>query len=159
MTGHHLEHTLARRCSYLEIDSEVIEDVKKGWLFIRNELDHILDQFYGRMGHIEFSDMNLDIRSLKLKQYRHWANLFSGSFSKDHVEQVRMSGIAHKRIGLSRADLTMGYAFILDQMAIVLERRMADDPVRLVRTIRALNKLAAIDVSLALCGCDAVLID
>ena len=159
MNIHMIDHDLANRFSYLEIDEAVFEDAKYGWLFIRNELNAILDRFYEKLDDFGHEDKITDLHELKLKQYRHWANLFSCSYSREYVDQVRRSGIAHKNIRLCQADLAIGYAFMVDEMVKVLERRISDDPVRMVRTIRAVHKLASIDASIAFAAYEAVLID
>lgn len=159
MNIHITDQDMSCRFSYLGINNAVVEDVKHGWLYIRNELNAILEKFYQQMDLLGFTDKIADPHGLKLKQYRHWANLFSCSFSKEYIEQVRRSGIAHRDIGMTAAHLTIGYAFILDEMSKVLERKMADDPVRMARTIRAIHKLAALDATIALVAFDAVVLD
>ncbi|PLX37372.1 MAG: hypothetical protein C0605_07550 [Hyphomicrobiales bacterium] len=159
MNIHFTNPDIARRFSYLEIDESVIEDAKYGWLIIRNELNAILEKFLHKMDVLGFADQIADAHELKLKLYRHWANLFSCSFSNDYIEQVRRSGIAHREVGLEPAHLTIGYAFIIDEMIKVLEKKITDDPARRVRTIRAINKLGALDAGIALSSYNAVLLD
>jgi methyl-accepting chemotaxis protein len=160
-----VKHDLALqdRIAFLNITEQELSDLKEGWELIADDFPKIFDHFYDRVGELTKNQHVLqlikDNDRLKHKQVDHWQKLFCDPLSKDYIDRVHYSGIAHRQVGINPADVVNGYAFIVDEIIDVLQRKLADDAARALQILRSIQKLVAIDIGTAIAVYDALLIE
>lgn len=142
------------RLSFLELTADQQKVLADGWPLLEPHLGSVLDGFYQ---HLTGYDVPMAligdearIDGLKSAQRSHWEKLFKGPASRQYIEDARLIGAVHFRIGLTQQWYMGAYCFALNRLTQVV-----NDKVRLragakARLIQALNSAVFLDMDIAL---------
>ena len=107
---------LNHRLDFIGMDEKGKRDLKALKPLIDKELPGILDAFYKKLGTVPevarfFADTGRATQA-KNGQVRHWGRISSGEFSDEYLQNSRVIGQTHARIGLEPRWYIGGYALI-----------------------------------------------
>ena len=118
-----MPHTemMEERLRFLQIDQDVIEELRNAKPFLEPEIDRILEQFYSHiLDEPQVKSIFADHESIKRAreaQKNYWLRtLFGGKFDSAYYDQAQLIGRAHARIGLTLNWYIGGYSNILVQV-------------------------------------------
>ena len=116
--------------------------------------DELIDGFYNHlMTFPTVSDiLSSDAlrTSLRNKQARYFRQLTSGQYDIDYAKNRLLVGLAHQRIGLTAEWYIGAYGVYLAMAALCIQRIYHGDNTLAAASISALNKIALVDITLAL---------
>ena len=118
-----MPHTemMEERLRFLQIDQDVLEELRGAKQFLEPEIGRILERFYSHIldepqVKAIFAD-DESIERARQAQKNYWLNtLFGGKFDSAYVDQAQLIGRAHARIGLTLNWYIGGYSNILVQV-------------------------------------------
>ncbi|MGB5331433.1 MAG: protoglobin domain-containing protein [Woeseiaceae bacterium] len=118
-----MPHTemMEERLRFLQIDQDVIEELRAAKQFLEPEIGRILERFYSHIldepqVKAIFAD-DESIERARQAQKNYWLNtLFGGKFDSAYVDQAQLIGRAHARIGLTLNWYIGGYSNLLVQV-------------------------------------------
>lgn len=134
-----------------EKDADILAEFRP---VLENQLSFVLDDFYRFV--LGFSEMaekfrdSASIEQLKKSQKRHWMGLFQGRVSPETVAMATRIGEAHVRSGIEPHWYIGGYCFVLNRLQIVAVDTFRRKPEKLCRILHAINRMALIDMALAM---------
>lgn len=115
-----MPHTeiIEERLRFLEIDQDVIKELRKARQILEPEMDRMLDQFYSHiLDEPQVKRVFADDRAIdraREAQKNHWLKtLFSGKFKSAYFDQAELIGRAHARVGLTPNWYIGGYCNML----------------------------------------------
>ncbi|PLX36775.1 MAG: hypothetical protein C0606_13235 [Hyphomicrobiales bacterium] len=131
---------------------DITQDIRdRLWSYIADEIDQILDKFYGRIQTSEFRSLidNTDVPLLKHKQINHWRRLIEYPVDDDYENRLRNMHAYHLNVGLKNSQYIASYFFLMNlfQKAVL---RHASGPREAYELIVALNSIISEDISRAL---------
>lgn len=143
------------RLRFLEIDDDVIEELRKARELLEPELDRMLDQFYSHVSdEPHLRDLFEDDQSMaKARQAQrvHWVeSLLAGEFTGDHLSRTERIGHAHARAGLTPNWYIGGYSTMLTQFIQHILASSSEDQNSASPIIEALCKAVMLDVDLVI---------
>jgi methyl-accepting chemotaxis protein len=107
---------LADRLSFISLDSQRCESIRKIKPIIERELPIALDLFYETIRKTpetrKFFKNDSHMDAAKSAQVGHWASISSAKFDARYVSNVRKVGQTHARIGLEPRWYIGGYAIV-----------------------------------------------
>ena len=152
-----MPHTemMEERLRFLQIDQDVIEELRDAKQFLEPEIGRILERFYSHV--LEepqvkalFADDEA-IERARQAQENYWLNtLFGGEFDSAYVDQAQLIGRAHARIGLTLNWYIGGYCNMLVQVIeriSLLAPKMGRNPRPI---IEAVSKVVFLDLDVVI---------
>lgn len=111
---------LRERLRFLEIDQEVVENLRAAGQLLEPELDGMLDEFYLHIldePQLKFIFSGEEsVRRAREGQKRHWLEtVFQGRLNSSYFDRARIIGRAHARVGLTPDWYIGGYSKMLAQ--------------------------------------------
>ncbi|MDJ0931477.1 globin-coupled sensor protein [Breoghania sp.] len=146
------EVSLKERLTFLCIDPQDEEAIRRSWALIEGNLDAIMRDFYAHIAVFErvASLAGGQERRLAQAQKAHWTRLFSLRFDDDYVQSARRIGRAHVLIGLEPNWYIGGYAFIMTRLVEIIGQKQRLSGIKIARMIAAINKIVMLDMDMAL---------
>lgn len=140
-----MPHTemMEERLRFLEIDQDVIEELRNAQQFLEPEIGGILDGFYSHIldepqVKAIFADDEA-IERARQAQMNYWLNtLFAGEFDSAYLDQAQRIGRAHARIGLTLNWYIGGYSNMLvqiNQRISLLAPKWGRDPRAIIEAV------------------------
>lgn len=146
---------IEERLRFLEIDQDVIEELRNAKQLIEPELDRMLEEFYAHLlDEPQVKRVFADDKSMeraRAAQKDHWLQtLFDGKFKSAYFDKAQRIGRSHARVGLTPNWYIGGYAKMLVQfvqhVAVVAPKKGRDaSPI-----IEALCKAVLLDLDLVI---------
>ena len=143
------------RLRFLEIDQEVLAELKRARQYIEPEIDNMLAGFYALILqdvalHALFKDAD-SVRHARESQKKHWLkNVLSGKFGSAYFSRADKIGRTHARVGLAPQAYIGGYSKMLTQFI----DRISDEAIREGRdprtTIQAVCRAVLLDIDLVI---------
>jgi len=152
-----MPHTelVADRLRFLEIDEEVVAELRRAREYIEPELDGMLARFYEHMMAERataalFGD-DETISRARSSQKAHWLeDLFGGRFGNSFFDKAERIGRAHARIGLEPRWYLGGYSRMLREFIECITKKAAADGRDPQATIQAVCKAVLLDIDLVM---------
>ena len=145
---------ISSRCKFIQINDEtklLLAEFKP--LLLKN-IDSILESFYSHIAETPETAKIFSAHSIghaKAKQKEHWLNnVFSANFDDHYIETAVKIGKVHEKIGLEPRWYLAAYAFSITKMIEVAVNHYRFRPKRINQMIAAINKVAFLDMDLAL---------
>ena len=114
------QQDISGRLSFLGLDQEACENIRKLKSIVERELPVGLDQFYDKVRNTpetrQFFSSDEHMRGAKSAQIGHWGSITTGNFDEDYVNRVRKIGSVHARIGLEPRWYIGGYGLLTEQL-------------------------------------------
>jgi len=156
----HIEKTLEmphskiieQRLRFLRFDNETVQTLQQAQDLFKDSIDDMLDNMYAHiLGQPELKSLFPNKESMeraRSKQKMHWQKiLFSESFGEKQFEQTKIVGQTHLQVGLVPSAYMSAYCFMLNQSIVIILKKYRDDPKKLTKIVRALNKAVILDMS------------
>ncbi len=142
------------RLSFLGIDSETREILRKFKKTVEQHIDEILNDFYTHVASVAklkgLVGSETNIARLKLAQKKHWTTLFSANFDEHYFESVSGIGQAHVRIGLEPRWYMGGYSMVLTRLIQLASKSSLFNPSQMTKVTTALSKAVFLDMDLSI---------
>lgn len=146
---------IEERLRFLDIDQDVIKELRNAKLILEPEMDQMLEKFYSHIldepqVKAVFAD-DKTIEHAREAQKKHWLKtLLSGKFNSAYFDQAELIGEAHARIGLTPNWYIGGYCKMLAQFiqhisAVARKKDLDASPM-----IEALCKAVLLDLDLVI---------
>ncbi len=146
---------IEERLRFLEIDQEVIEELRNAKQLLEPELDRMLGEFYVHLldePQVKrvFAD-DESIERARAAQKDHWLQtLFDGKFKSAYFDKVERIGRAHARVGLTPNWYIGGYSKMLVQFVQHISVVAAKEGLDASPIIGALCKAVLLDLDLVI---------
>ena len=146
---------IEERLRFLEIDQEVIEELRNAKQLLEPELDRMLGEFYAHLldePQVKrvFAD-DESIERARAAQKDHWLQtLFDGKFKSAYFDKVERIGRAHARVGLTPNWYIGGYSKMLVQFVQHISVVAAKEGLDASPIIGALCKAVLLDLDLVI---------
>ncbi len=146
---------IEQRLRYLEIDQDVIEDLRSVRQILEPEMDGMLDAFYARISdesHLRslFPDED-SMAKARQSQKNYWLDsLLTGVFTNEHFERAELIGRAHARVGLTPDWYIGGYSNMLAQFNQHILVKASEDGINASPLIEALCKAVLLDLDIVI---------
>jgi methyl-accepting chemotaxis protein len=143
------------RLELLEIDADVVSELRRARRYIEPELETMLERFYAHIMSTPglkalFADRAAVDRARRA-QKSHWVDrLFAGRFDSDYFDQAERIGNSHARIGLSPSDYIAGYSHMLAQFVAAIADECRSGGTDPKPPIQAVCKAALLDLDLVI---------
>ena len=147
------ERLIEQRLRFLEVVEEDNYQTLRGvQALVESGLDEMLDDFYGHiLKQPELAALFPDDKTIKRArnaQKSHWIRiLFARKFGKKQLDEMKVVGETHVRVGLGPSWYLSAYSFMLNQLIERIEKHGKGDKRDLTRAIQALNKVVFLDIS------------
>lgn len=124
-------------------------------------LDDQIDDFYDHLleGPMARHLAGIDVERLRRVQKAHWHGLFAEGIDDDYVRRVTRIGIAHREHRIHPQFYLRGYGRIAARLAAEIAGDAIADAAERSALVAAVLRLLTLDMSTALLGWDAALID
>ena len=152
-----MPHTkmMEERLRFLEIDQNVIEEIRHAKRFLEPEIGRILEQFYSHiLDEPQVKALFADDESVERAQQaqkKYWLKtLFGGKFDSAYFDQAQRIGRAHAQIGLTLNWYIGGYSNMLVQVIqriSLLAPKWGRDPRPI---IEAVSKVVMLDLDIVI---------
>jgi len=143
------------RLRFLEIDQDVIDDLRTAKRLLEPELDNMLEKFYARildepLLKSVFSDEE-SIGRARDAQKNHWLRtLLGGSLSSSYFDKAERIGRAHARVGLTPDWYIGGYCKMLVQFIQHISAVAEEEGRDATPVIQSLCKAVLLDLDLVI---------
>lgn len=152
-----MPHTemIEERLRFLEIDQDVIEELRNARQLIEPELDRMLGEFYSHILNEPqvkrvFAD-DESIERARAAQKEHWLQtLFDGKFKSAYFDRAERIGRAHARVGLTPNWYIGGYSKMLVQFVQHISAAAAKEGRDPGPIIEAMCKAVLLDLDLVI---------
>jgi len=146
---------IEERLRFLEIDQEVIEELRNAKQLLKPELDRMLGEFYSHLlDEPQVKRVFADEESTKrarAAQKDHWLQtLFDGKFKSAYFDKAERIGRAHARVGLTPNWYIGGYSKMLVQFVQHISVSAAKEGLDASPIIGALCKAVLLDLDLVI---------
>lgn len=143
---------MADSLAFMEVNSEVCDELSDLWLIVEPRLPDVLDEFYVHLATVpSLMDMlGGQNDRLKMAQSAHWKRLFTSRFDATYLESARVIGLTHNRIGLAPKWYIGGYRFIMSRLIQIVQEKKRFSPVGSSRAINALMTALMVDIDLVI---------
>lgn len=116
--------------------------------------DQIIEEFFTHILSFEraadqFSS-EAQIERVKAGQKRYFSQLISAALDGGYINERRRIGRIHEAAGITPTLYIGAYAYYLNRLGLLINERMADDPITAFRLYLSLQKIAHFDMALAL---------
>jgi len=137
---------------FMEVDSQVCDELADLWQIVEPKLPEVLDAFYAHLGSISSLRDMLGGQNARLKtvQSAHWKRLFTSRFDADYFESARIIGVTHNRIGLAPKWYIGGYRFIMARLIQIVLEKNRFSPTAGSRAVNALMTALMVDIELVI---------
>jgi methyl-accepting chemotaxis protein len=146
---------IEERLRFLEIDQEVIEELRNARQLLEPELDRMLDEFYSHLldeplVKAVFAD-DRSVERARQAQKNHWLKtLFGGEFKSTYFDKAERIGRSHARVGLTPNWYIGGYSKMLTQFIQHISVVAAKEGRNASPIIEALCKAVLLDLDLVI---------
>jgi len=146
---------LRERLRFLEIDQDVVENLRAAGQLLEPELDDMLDRFYSHildepLLQLVFTGKE-SIQRAREGQKKHWLEtVFQGRLTSSYFDRARAIGRAHARVGLTPDLYIGGYSKMLDQFIAHIARVSTAKDRDPTPMIQALCKAVLLDLDLVI---------
>ena len=150
----HIE-MIEERLRFLEIDQDVIKELRNVKQVLEPEMDRMLDEFYSHLldepqVKAVFAD-DKAVERARQAQKNHWLKtLFGGKFESAYFDQAERIGRAHARVGLTPNWYIGGYCNMLVKFIRHILAVAPKDGRDVSPTIEALSKAVLLDLDLVI---------
>ena len=146
---------IEERLRFLEIDEDVVEELRHAKQVLEPELDRMLGEFYSHLlAEPEIRRVFADDESIeraRAAQKSHWLNtLFGGKFKSAYFDKTERIGRAHARVGLTPNWYIGGYSKMLAQFVQHISAEAAKEGRDPSATIAAVCKAILLDLDLVI---------
>lgn len=143
---------LTERLQFIGIDGRACQDLRTVWEDISPSLPKILERFYAHMHRQPHLARMIGTQQSRLvsAQMQHWGRLFSGKFDEAYVEGIRRIGLIHNKIGLEPRWYIGGYAFVMNELVLVLARKHRFNVAAFARKLTVVNQAIMLDMDFAI---------
>ncbi len=146
---------IEERLRFLEIDQEVIKELRNAKQLLEPELDRMLGEFYSHLlDEPQVKRVFADDESIKrarAAQKDHWLKtLFDGKFKSAYFDKAERIGRAHARVGLTPNWYIGGYSKMLVQFVQHISVVAAKDGRDASPVIEAVCKAVLLDLDLVI---------
>ncbi|MBI5121453.1 MAG: globin-coupled sensor protein [Rhodospirillales bacterium] len=147
--------SMGERAKYFQIDDRTLACLREFSGPLSANIDKILDSFYSYITqHANLAKMfpsQASITHARARQRDHWLkSVFSGVFDDNYMRSVTVIGQVHQKIGLAPGWYIGGYSFTLAKLFELAVQTYRKKPELLADIIKAINKVAMLDMSLAI---------
>ena len=152
---------LDKRLGFLNIDRDVISEIRNARDILEPMMDEMLDRFYSHvLGEPELRALFVDqdaVRRARSAQKNHWLKtLFDGRYDNAYFERTAEIGRAHARVGLTPNWYIGGYCHMLDQFIELISSSYSDGGKPAAQMIQAVAKVIFLDMDMVIhCYVDA----
>jgi len=154
--GRDMPHTeiMEERLRLLNIDHDVISELRKAKDILEPAMDEMLDRFYSYILsepdlQALFADEGV-IASARSSQKNHWLTLFDGKYDKAYFEKTVRIGQAHARIGLTLDWYIAGYYQMFGQFIELISDKYSGRDELATQIIQAVSKVIFLDMDLVI---------
>lgn len=146
---------IEERLRFLDIDQDVIKELRNAKQILEPEMDQMLEQFYSHIldepqVKAVFAD-DKTIEHAREAQKNHWLKtLLSGKFNSAYFDQAELIGEAHARIGLTPNWYIGGYCKMLVQFIQHISAMAKKNDRDASPSIEALCKAVLLDLDLVI---------
>ena len=151
-----MPHTeiMEERLRLLNIDRDVISELRKAKDILEPAMDEMLDRFYSYIRsepdlQALFADEGA-IASARSSQKNHWLTLFDGEYDKAYFEKTVRIGQAHARIGLTLDWYIAGYYQMFGQFIELISDKYSGRDELATPIIQAVSKVIFLDMDLVI---------
>lgn len=152
---------IKERLEFLDIDADVVAEIRRVREILEPAMDAMLDRFYTHILKEPalrelFADQDAIDRA-RSAQKNHWLRtLFAGNYDDAYFQKTSRIGNAHARVGLTPSWYIGGYCQMLGQIIELISKHYADRGESATRTIQAAAKAVLLDMDLVIhCYLDA----
>jgi methyl-accepting chemotaxis protein len=147
--------SMNERTRYFQIDEKTVAYLREFSGPLAANIDKILDAFYAyATSHANLAKMfpnQTVLTHARARQRDHWLkSVFAGVFDDNYMRSVKTIGEVHQRIGLEPGWYIGGYNFTLSKLFELAVQTYRKKPELLAEVIKAINKVAMLDMSLAI---------
>jgi methyl-accepting chemotaxis protein len=145
---------MEERLRLLNIDRDVISELRKAKDILKPAMDEMLDNFYAYIRSEPdlkalFTDQGAMTRA-RSAQKNHWLTLLDGKYDGEYFEKTVRIGQAHARIGLTLDWYIAGYYQMFDQFIGLIADRYSGRSEPATRIIQAICKVIFLDMDLVI---------
>jgi hypothetical protein len=143
------------RLRFLEIDKEVLEELKRARQYIEPEIDNMLAGFYALILqdvalHALFKDAD-SVKHAREAQKKHWLkNVLSGKYGSAYFSRADKIGRTHARVGLAPQAYIGGYSKMLTQFIDRISEQAIKEGRDPRTTIQAVCRAVLLDIDLVI---------
>lgn len=143
------------RLRFLEIDNEVLAELKRARQYIEPEIDKMLAGFYALILqdvglHALFRDAD-SIKHAREAQKKHWLkNVLSGKYGSSYFSKADKIGRTHARVGLAPQAYIGGYSKMLTQFIDQISGEAIKEGRDPRATIQAVCQAVLLDIDLVI---------
>jgi hypothetical protein len=143
---------IEQRLRFLRFDKDTVQTLQQAEKLFKDSIEDMLDNMYVHiLGQPELKSLfsnNESMERARTQQKIHWQRiLFSQHFGEEQFEQTKKVGQTHLRVGLVPSSYMSAYCFMLNESIVLISQKYKDDPKKLIKIIRALNKAVILDMS------------
>jgi methyl-accepting chemotaxis protein len=147
--------SMSERTKYYQIDDKTLSCLREFSAPLSANIDKILDAFYSyATSHANLAKMFPNQQVLthaRARQKDHWMkSVFAGVFDDNYMRSVKTIGEVHQKIGLEPGWYIGGYSFTLSKLFELASVTYRKKPELLAEVVKAINKVALMDMSLAI---------
>ena len=151
-----MPHTeiMEERLRLLNIDRDVVSELRKAKDILEPAMDEMLDRFYSYIRsepdlQALFADEGAIVRA-RSAQKNHWLTLFDGKYDKTYFEKTVRIGHAHARIGLTLDWYIAGYYQMFGQFIELISEKYSGRGELATQIIQAVSKVIFLDMDLVI---------
>ena len=151
-----MPHTeiMEERLRLLNIDRDVVSELRKAKDILEPAMDEMLDRFYSYIRsepglQALFTDEGAIARA-RSAQKNHWLTLFDGKYDKTYFEKTVRIGQAHARIGLTLDWYIAGYYQMFGQFIELISDKYSGRGELATQIIQAVSKVIFLDMDLVI---------
>ncbi len=146
------DREIERRLAHMNITSKEKALVQGFRSHIAGQVDHIVDQFYGKMIEIDEAARIIgDAESLtRLRNYlrQYVLDLFDGDYGTEYIQTRLRIGLVHKRIGVPPKLYILGIHLLLSLIRDIIVSGDKEDCTQCAKAMEAVEKIILFDLAL-----------
>jgi hypothetical protein len=146
---------LEERLRFLQLDQDVISELRNAKIMLEPAMDELLDRFYAHILREPglrslFADKDA-IERARSAQKKHWlSTLFEGKFDNHYLEKAAKIGLAHFHAGLTPTWYIGGYCKMLIQFIELISKTYSESGKSPSKIVEAVSKAIFLDMDVVI---------
>lgn len=147
-----VEEHAAERLEYMGIYAETLQYIRDAYPLIAPHKDELVDQFYERIASVpmlnELIERHSTLERLKQTLSLYLEQFLQGDVNSEYIQSRVTVGRVHSRIFLTADHFITAHHLLMQAMTLIVMERLYSQPKRMMKTVNAIQKLAAFDQQL-----------
>lgn len=146
------EEQINRSLAFMGITQETLAAIKQSYELLAPHKEEIVAQFYQKIMDVDhlknIITEHSTIERLRVTMEKYVEQLLQADVNAEYVHTRKIVGIVHSRIHLTAEHFISAHHLIIQAITSILMEKLCNQPDQMIRTVLALQKLAAFDQQL-----------